>query len=146
MDDKLFECVTGTGGRRRAQNFDCHIRQRRINVGPFRRFSLPLRQRLEQLFAGQLEGWRIECVGDDDSVIADHGFDDFSHTIILAGLKFAGLHAARCVGDVWSFRAYAGTEQLDTATGAGRFNDGRLEICRLAELLGNCGREREHRG
>ena len=77
-----------------------------------------------------------------DAVIADRHFGDRGDAVLLAVFDFAVLDLAAGIGDVRAVFAHAGAEQFQTTTGAGRFDDRRLELAGLAEFLGDRGRER----
>ena len=144
------EGVTGTAGRRRAQDLDLGVRQRRVDVTPLGvgiRHQLAvdrdlLGQGLEDLLLGQRDVRAGLVVGQDDAVEADLDLDH-GDAVLAAGLELRGLDAARGIGDIGVLGADAGAEQLHAAAGAGALDHRGLEVGGLAELLGHSGGERK---
>ena len=147
---ELGEGVPRAGCRRRAEDFDLRVGQRRVDIAPCHvrirdqglaavRVRHVLREREEDLLAGDLGGLGLPGVREYDPVVADLDLDDVVHAVAGALLDLALLDAPRGVGHVGMLDADAGAEQLEAATGTGGFDLRGLEVGGLAEPLRDHG-------
>ena len=122
----------------------------RVRIGDQRgrigRIRNGLGQRQIHVLARQLQRRAGLVLRQHDAVVADLDLDDVLDAVLRAGLQLGRLDAARGVGDVGELRADAIAEQLEAAAGAGALDLRGLELAGAAELLGDRGGERIHRG
>src|SRR3546814_459590 len=115
-EDQLLERIIGAAGRRRAEYRNRDRGKRRIHILPrLRGVGLAIgvrRERLIDVFLGQLEARTARRFAQRNAVDADLDFDDVRDAIRGAAVEFLLLDAARGVRDVGGVAADARAETL----------------------------------